>query len=280
MCGQCGTRICVDSVVHRESTTTAPHSPNTYARVPKAGDGSRAGFMAIIATTVVVQCLIVPPSFYQAGACATPEGGRGHRGERRHGGPAHRCCGGRPAGLAVPCTPYKLGLADSLWFPGHGKAVYRVGNDRVPINTCGDGNYDFIGFRPTPTPTLAIKADRLAEEGVVEETRNSGSRSVTALAINESHPRRWQLRPVGLTKHSGLLPPLPSRPVVGFQNRIQPSGRCLAGPDDALLTENAMGPARLVIKCRCSDANRMSVLVHHFHIPQASASSRTNISTF
>ncbi|RLM77950.1 hypothetical protein C2845_PM12G02240 [Panicum miliaceum] len=112
-------------------------------------------------------------------------------------------------------------FADILWYPGHGKAVYRV-DDRVPLNTSGDGVYDFIGFRPTPT--LALKADRLAEEGV-EATKNSGG-------SDEGHPLH---RNYGLMKN-GLLPPLPGRPVVGFQNRIQSSGRCLAGPDDALLT--------------------------------------------
>ncbi|OEL23254.1 putative L-gulonolactone oxidase 6 [Dichanthelium oligosanthes] len=119
-------------------------------------------------------------------------------------------------------------FADILWYPGHGKAVYRV-DDRVPVNTSGEGVYDFIGFRPTPT--LAIKADRLAEEGV-EATMNSGGRCVTALATRAI----LSAGNYGLMKHGGLLPPLPGRPVVGFQNRIQSSGRCLTGPDDALLT--------------------------------------------
>ncbi|CAN6277409.1 unnamed protein product [Urochloa humidicola] len=120
-------------------------------------------------------------------------------------------------------------FGDVLWYPGHGKAVYRV-DDRVPLNTSGDGVYDFIGFRPTPT--LAIQADRLAEEAV-EATRNSGGRCVTAAATTGI----LAAGNYGLMSHSGgLLPPLPGRPVVGFQNRIQSSGRCLAGPDDALLT--------------------------------------------
>ncbi|KAG2650100.1 hypothetical protein PVAP13_1NG138500 [Panicum virgatum] len=118
-------------------------------------------------------------------------------------------------------------FADILWYPGHGKAVYRV-DDRVPLNTSGDGVYDFIGFRPTPT--LAIKAERLAEVGV-EATKNSGGRCVAALATRAV----LSAGNYGLMKN-GLLPPLPGRPVVGFQNRIQSSGSCLAGPDDALLT--------------------------------------------
>ncbi|KAJ1277654.1 hypothetical protein BS78_04G020100 [Paspalum vaginatum] len=121
-------------------------------------------------------------------------------------------------------------FADILWYPGHGKAVYRI-DDRVPVNTSGDGVYDFIGFRPTPT--LAIQADRLAEEAV-EATKNTGGKCATALATRSV----LSAGNYGLTKQGGLLavPPLPGRPVVGFQNRIQSSGRCLTGPDDALLT--------------------------------------------
>ncbi|TVU33576.1 hypothetical protein EJB05_25401, partial [Eragrostis curvula] len=123
-------------------------------------------------------------------------------------------------------------FGDVLWYPGHGKAVYRV-DDRVPVDTPGDGVYDFIGFRPMPT--LAIQADRLAENGV-EATGNSGARCLTAAATTAI----LAAGSYGLTTNRGglLLPPLPGRPVVGFHNRIQSSGRCLTSgsDDDALLT--------------------------------------------
>ncbi|KAL6629243.1 hypothetical protein ACP70R_029008 [Stipagrostis hirtigluma subsp. patula] len=115
-------------------------------------------------------------------------------------------------------------FADILWYPGHRKAVYRI-DDRVPVNTSGDGVYDFIGFRPTP-PSRPTGSP----EGV-EATRNSGGRCLTASATRAV----LSAGNYGLMKR-GLLAPLPGRPVVGFQNRIQSSGRCLAGPDDALLT--------------------------------------------
>ncbi|CAL5060602.1 unnamed protein product [Urochloa decumbens] len=118
-------------------------------------------------------------------------------------------------------------FGDVLWYPGHGKAVYRV-DDRVPVNSSGDGVYDFIGFRPTPT--VAIQADRLAEMSV-EATRNSGGRCVTAVATRAI----LAAGNYGLMKHGGgLLPPLPGRPVVGFQNRIQSSGRCLGKVEDSV----------------------------------------------
>jgi FAD-dependent oxidoreductase len=50
-------------------------------------------------------------------------------------------------------------FADIIWYPGHRKAVYRV-DDRVPVNTSGDGVNDMVGFRPTPT--FFIETVRLA----------------------------------------------------------------------------------------------------------------------
>ena len=49
-------------------------------------------------------------------------------------------------------------FADIFWYPGHGLAVYRM-DDRIPVNTAGDGAMDFIGFRPIPT--LPIQSARL-----------------------------------------------------------------------------------------------------------------------
>lgn len=46
-------------------------------------------------------------------------------------------------------------FADIIWYPSQHKAVYRI-DDRVPINTSGNGLYDFIPFRPTPSLELAI----------------------------------------------------------------------------------------------------------------------------
>uniref|UniRef100_J3L969 L-gulonolactone oxidase n=1 Tax=Oryza brachyantha TaxID=4533 RepID=J3L969_ORYBR len=119
-------------------------------------------------------------------------------------------------------------FADVLWYPAHGKAVYRI-DDRVPNDTIGDGVYDFIGFRSTPA--LAIQANRLAEDAL-EATGNAAGKCLTASATKTI----LAARNYGLTRHGGLLAPLPGTPVVGYQNRIQASGSCLSGADDALLT--------------------------------------------
>nr|CAB3490315.1 unnamed protein product [Digitaria exilis] len=77
-------------------------------------------------------------------------------------------------------------FGDILWYPGHGKAVYRI-DDRVPC------------------------AMALATKAIFSGTN------------------------YGLLNHS-LQVPLPGQPVIGFQNQIQSSGRCLTGPDDGMVT--------------------------------------------
>nr|CAD1840711.1 unnamed protein product [Ananas comosus var. bracteatus] len=116
-------------------------------------------------------------------------------------------------------------FADIAWYPGQRKVLYRI-DDRIPNNASGNGVFDFIGFRSTAT--LVLFANRLAEEGL-EATGNAGGRcqysrlTTSAIAIDG----------YGLT-NNGLL--FTGYPVVGFQNKIQSSGGCLDGPDDALLT--------------------------------------------
>lgn len=46
-------------------------------------------------------------------------------------------------------------FADLLWYPSQKEVVYRI-DDRVPLNTQGDGLYDFTAFRPTLSVTLAV----------------------------------------------------------------------------------------------------------------------------
>ena len=46
-------------------------------------------------------------------------------------------------------------FGDITWYPSQHKAVYRV-DDRVPLNTQGNGLFDFIPFRPTPSLELAL----------------------------------------------------------------------------------------------------------------------------
>ncbi|KAG2627028.1 hypothetical protein PVAP13_3KG486479 [Panicum virgatum] len=119
-------------------------------------------------------------------------------------------------------------FADIWWYPGHRVAVYRI-DDRAPAGCPGDAVNDFVGFRPTPT--LAIQSARQSED-TAEATRDAQLRCATA--VTES--ALITTANYGLTAAGGLLPTLLGQTVIGYQNRIQSSGSCLGGPDDALLT--------------------------------------------
>lgn len=49
---------------------------------------------------------------------------------------------------------YEHEFSDITWYPSHQLVVYRI-DDRVSSDVLGDGLYDFIGFRATPTTLLA-----------------------------------------------------------------------------------------------------------------------------
>ncbi|CAN6327985.1 unnamed protein product [Urochloa humidicola] len=115
-------------------------------------------------------------------------------------------------------------FADIWWFPGHRVAVYRI-DDRVSVDTPGDGVNDFVGFRSFPT--LALQTFRLAEDSA-EATRDARDRCA-ATATSAAFLTTVNY---GMTTTRGLLPALLGQTAVGYQNHIQASGSCLDGPDD------------------------------------------------
>ncbi|KEH18585.1 putative oxidoreductase [Medicago truncatula] len=116
-------------------------------------------------------------------------------------------------------------FADISWYPSQHKAMYRV-DDRVPINTSGNGLYDFIPFRPTPS--IALAAIRITED-LDEFTGNvDGKCRVAKLTTNILFKSAY-----GLT-NNGII--FTGYPVIGFHNRLQSSGSCLDSHQDAKIT--------------------------------------------
>ncbi|KAF7088324.1 hypothetical protein CFC21_091446 [Triticum aestivum] len=129
---------------------------------------------------------------------------------------------------------YQHEFADIAWYPGHGRAVYRM-DDRLPMNASGDGVLDFIGFRPTSA--TVIKANRLVEEAS-ERVGNGGSGG-KCLTARVTHAA-LSVAGYGLARRSGGL--FTGYPVVGRQDQMQASGGCLTGKEDALQTACAWDP--------------------------------------
>ncbi|XP_054785009.1 probable L-gulonolactone oxidase 6 [Prosopis cineraria] len=115
-------------------------------------------------------------------------------------------------------------FGDVMWFPAQKKAVYRV-DDRVSNDESGNGVYDFLGFRSTPSAVLA--ASRAAEE-LQEATMDAIGKCLSAkLATGTSETLAY-----GLT-NNGIL--FTGYPVIGQNNRMQSSGTCLGSKEDALI---------------------------------------------
>uniref|UniRef100_A0A8R7PZ32 L-gulonolactone oxidase n=1 Tax=Triticum urartu TaxID=4572 RepID=A0A8R7PZ32_TRIUA len=126
----------------------------------------------------------------------------------------------------VPEFGYEHEFADITWYPGLGRAVYRM-DDRLPMNASGEGVFDFIGFRPTST--LLIGANRLAEE-LSEQADDGNSKCLTSRVIRTT----LSAAGYGLARRSGW--PFTGYPVIGRQDRMQASGGCLTAPEDGLRT--------------------------------------------
>ncbi|KAL6126367.1 hypothetical protein ACLB2K_074418 [Fragaria x ananassa] len=116
-------------------------------------------------------------------------------------------------------------FADILWYPSHHKAIYRV-DDRVSSNTSGNGLYDFLPFRATPSLALAVL--RTAEENQESKSdadgKCSGAKMITSGLISTAY---------GLTNNGKIFT---GYPVIGYQNRLQASGTCLDSHEDSRIT--------------------------------------------
>ncbi|XP_027337358.1 probable L-gulonolactone oxidase 6 [Abrus precatorius] len=116
-------------------------------------------------------------------------------------------------------------FADITWYPSQHKVVYRV-DDRVPTNTSGNGLYDFIPFRPTPSLELALIR-------TTEDIQESTSDADGKCRIAKTTTTALIATAFGLT-NNGII--FTGYPVIGFQNRLQASGSCLDSLQDAKIT--------------------------------------------
>ncbi|XP_020518302.1 L-gulonolactone oxidase 3 isoform X2 [Amborella trichopoda] len=111
-------------------------------------------------------------------------------------------------------------FADITWYPSQKKVVYKS-DDRVPLNTCGNGVNDFLGFRPNGA---LVSAAVRSTEKALESTKNVKGKclmAATELAYK-------QVIANGL-KNNDLI--FTGYPVVGMQGKMQASGSCLNSPE-------------------------------------------------
>ncbi|PWA79643.1 D-arabinono-1,4-lactone oxidase family protein [Artemisia annua] len=116
-------------------------------------------------------------------------------------------------------------FADITWYPSQKLAFYRK-DDRVSSNVSGNGLWDHPGFRAVPSVALAIlRSTEEDQEGKGDVTgKCNNGKLTTTLLIKGAY---------GLT-NDGIL--FKGYPVIGNQNRLQASGGCLKGPNNAEIT--------------------------------------------
>ncbi|KAK1424996.1 hypothetical protein QVD17_20338 [Tagetes erecta] len=116
-------------------------------------------------------------------------------------------------------------FADITWYPSQKRAVYRI-DDRVASNVSGNGLWDHPGFRATPTLALIIL--RSTEED--QEARGDAAGKCIGGKLTTNTLIKGAF---GLT-NDGII--FRGYPVIGYQNRLQASGGCVKGINDAGIT--------------------------------------------
>ncbi|KAL0327546.1 UNVERIFIED_CONTAM: L-gulonolactone oxidase 3 [Sesamum angustifolium] len=106
----------------------------------------------------------------------------------------------------------KYEFGDIQWYPSRHTAVYRY-DDRLPINTSGDGVYDFVGFQSN----FAIAKSVRASEQSAEAARNADVKCLLA----SSFLAYKKLTANGLKNNLIFT----GYPVIGHQAKMQMSTR-------------------------------------------------------
>ncbi|XP_051130130.1 L-gulonolactone oxidase 3 [Andrographis paniculata] len=110
----------------------------------------------------------------------------------------------------------KYEFGDIQWYPSRHSAVYRY-DDRVPIDTPGDGLNDFIGFQPN---LITISQSLRASEKAAENTKSVDGKCVLASTFVA-----YKKLVANGFKNNKLV--FTGYPVIGRQGKIQTSGSCL-----------------------------------------------------
>ncbi|XP_042498399.1 L-gulonolactone oxidase 3 [Macadamia integrifolia] len=122
-------------------------------------------------------------------------------------------------------------FADITWYASRHTAVYRY-DDRVPLNSNGDGVYDFLGFQPNPVP---VSTTVRAVEKAFEAAKNVNGKCTMAA----SFVGYKKLIANGLKNNKQFFT---GYPVVGYQGKMQTSGSCLYSPAADTLSSCAWDP--------------------------------------
>ncbi|GLT25451.1 hypothetical protein SLA2020_005780 [Shorea laevis] len=124
----------------------------------------------------------------------------------------------------------KYEFGDITWYPSRQVAVYRYDN-RVPLETPGDGVYDFLGFQSN---LILFSKTIRASETSFENSRNVNGKCILA----DSFVGFKKLIANGLK--NGLI--FTGYPVVGLQGKMQTSGSCLYSPPIDIASSCAWDP--------------------------------------
>ncbi|XP_077218985.1 D-arabinono-1,4-lactone oxidase family protein [Tasmannia lanceolata] len=121
-------------------------------------------------------------------------------------------------------------FADITWYPSQNNTVYRL-DDRVPLNSSGDGINDFLGFQSN---SIVVSATVRATEKGFESAKNVKGKCTVA----STELAYKKLVANGLRNNLMFT----GYPVVGRQGRMQTSGSCLHSPSTSILSMCAWDP--------------------------------------